>query len=231
MSLTFHSDKLPALSGIVKHLEPVMGPPTTYLAGIWKDQYMALQLGWFATLHRRRQEMTTPGLHHGHGLRSASPCRRALMQSASSLGVCIITSDVWTRHAALWMLRQTPTRKIQHGRSNRVGSWGIRGHRGHLNREDVDEQARKIFSLFTSAQLPSHDIRFANTEPALLALAASATAMNSANSATSAVLMAAASRHLSRGSRDARNPMAEKRSTAAAVDSCSVQLQWDLLLS
>ena len=43
-ALRFQSDKLAALSGIVKYLEPFLGP--TYLAGIWRNQCMVAQLAW-----------------------------------------------------------------------------------------------------------------------------------------------------------------------------------------
>jgi len=46
-ALTYHSDKLPALSGISKYLAPLMGPTDTYLAGIWKDQCIVHQLAWY----------------------------------------------------------------------------------------------------------------------------------------------------------------------------------------
>lgn len=46
-ALSFHSDKLSALSGIAKYLEPSLGP--TYLAGLWRNQCMVAQLAWGAS--------------------------------------------------------------------------------------------------------------------------------------------------------------------------------------
>jgi hypothetical protein len=47
-SLTFHSDRLPALSGIAKHLASIVGSSTSqYLAGIWRDPLMIAQLAWY----------------------------------------------------------------------------------------------------------------------------------------------------------------------------------------
>jgi hypothetical protein len=44
LNLTFGTDKLPALAGIVKHIQPLFG--NTYYAGIWKDSSILL-LGWY----------------------------------------------------------------------------------------------------------------------------------------------------------------------------------------
>jgi hypothetical protein len=43
-SITYTSDKLPALSGIVKNLSPVLGG--IYLAGIWNNKNLIYDLGW-----------------------------------------------------------------------------------------------------------------------------------------------------------------------------------------
>jgi len=46
--LTYPRDVLPALSGIAKHLAPVLGGTAQgYVAGMWRDQCMFAQLGWF----------------------------------------------------------------------------------------------------------------------------------------------------------------------------------------
>ena len=42
---TFWGDRLPALSGIITYLKPMLGKHNTYLAGLWKDS-MIQQLAW-----------------------------------------------------------------------------------------------------------------------------------------------------------------------------------------
>lgn len=47
-ALAYRSDILPALSGIAKHLAPHLGRTTRrYVAGMWRDQCMFIQLGWY----------------------------------------------------------------------------------------------------------------------------------------------------------------------------------------
>ncbi|KAK0652634.1 hypothetical protein B0T16DRAFT_387865 [Cercophora newfieldiana] len=46
-ALSFDSDRLPALSGIAKYLQPYIAPPgAEYLAGIWRHPLTVLQLSW-----------------------------------------------------------------------------------------------------------------------------------------------------------------------------------------
>lgn len=54
--LTFESDRLPALSGIAKHLESVLGG--IYLAGIWNNDSVIFQLAWYCTSELRPRQQS-----------------------------------------------------------------------------------------------------------------------------------------------------------------------------
>jgi hypothetical protein len=56
-NLTFGGDKLPALAGIVKHIQPLFG--NTYLVGIWKDNIILL-LGWYCFSRSWRRILPRP---------------------------------------------------------------------------------------------------------------------------------------------------------------------------
>lgn len=51
-NLTFGTNKLPALAGIVKHIQPLFR--NTYLTGIWKDSIILL-LRWYCFSRNRRR--------------------------------------------------------------------------------------------------------------------------------------------------------------------------------
>ncbi|PVH71588.1 hypothetical protein DL98DRAFT_539937 [Cadophora sp. DSE1049] len=58
-SITYGTDKLPALSGISKHLRPFMGG--TFLAGVWSNNSILYQLAWYASSALRpRPEYRAP---------------------------------------------------------------------------------------------------------------------------------------------------------------------------
>ena len=57
LNLTFGTDKLPALAGIVKHMQPLLG--SAYHIGIWKDS-ATLLLGWYCVSGNQRRILPRP---------------------------------------------------------------------------------------------------------------------------------------------------------------------------
>jgi hypothetical protein len=60
-NLTYRSDILPALSGIAKHLAPLVGSTAQrYVAGMWRDQCMFVQLAWYTWSPSTAKRLTGP---------------------------------------------------------------------------------------------------------------------------------------------------------------------------
>lgn len=60
-ALTYRSDILPALSGIAKHLAPLLGSTSQrYVAGMWRDQCMFAQLAWYTWSPSKAKRLPGP---------------------------------------------------------------------------------------------------------------------------------------------------------------------------